>query len=96
MYSLQVVIAVTGVNQPIIPPAVVPSNSTHPFQAMTPQNTGSNNMRLGDATISTTKGLLLTPVGSVGISNQLQFSGDLSEFYVNGTAGDTLDIMVIP
>lgn len=97
MYSLQVTIATTNVNQRIIPPAVVPSNSTHPFQGMVPQNTGSNNMRFGDATISATKGLLLFPTGSIGgIANPLQFSGDLSEFYVNGTAGDTLDIMVIP
>jgi hypothetical protein len=97
MYSLQVTIAATGVNQPILPPAVVPSQSTHPFQGLIPQNTGANNMRFGDATISTTKGLLLFPTGSVGnISNQLQFSGDLSEFYVNGTVGDTLDLMVIP
>lgn len=97
MYSLQVTIATTNVNQRIIPVAVVPSNSTHPFQGMVPQNTGANNMRFGDATISTTKGLLLFPTGSIGgIANPLQFSGDLSEFYVNGTAGDTLDIMVIP
>lgn len=96
MYSLQVTIAVTNTNQRIIPIAVVPTNSTHPFQSMIPQNTGANNMRFGDATISPTKGLQLFPSGSVGgIVSPLQFSGDLSEFYVNGIAGDTLDIMVI-
>lgn len=97
MYSLQVTIATTNVNQPIIPRAVVPSMSTHPFQGLIPQNTGSHNMRFGDATVSATKGLLLSPTGSVGgIANPLQFTGDLSEFYVNGTTGDTLDLMVIP
>jgi hypothetical protein len=29
------------------------------------------------------------------VSPALQYSGDLTEFYVNGTAGDILDIMVL-
>jgi hypothetical protein len=52
-------------------------------------------MRLGDLSVSSTRGILLYPTGSATVAPQVQYSGDLSEFYVNGTAGDVLDIMVL-
>lgn len=94
MHLLQLTITATGVNQPIIPAAVVPDRIL-PFQQIIFQNNGSNNMRLGDAGVSATRGIVVGPSGGTNVAPQLQYSGDLSEFYVNGTAGDILDIMVL-
>lgn len=95
MHLLQITIAVTGTSQPIIPAAVVPDRIL-PFQQFIPQNNGMHNMRIGDAGVSATRGIILFPSGgSMNVCPQLQYSGDLSEFYVNGTAGDVLDMMVL-
>ena len=95
MHMIKVVIATTGTAQPIIPAAVVPDRIM-PFQAFIPQNNGSHTMYLGDVNVSTTNALVLLATGSVGgICPQLSYTGDLSEFYVIGTAGDILNIMVL-
>lgn len=94
MYLVQVTIATTNTPQPVLPAAVVPDRVT-PFQQFIPQNNGSHNMRLGDLSVSSTRGILLYPTGSATVAPQVQYSGDLSEFYVNGIAGDVLDIMVL-
>ena len=94
MRLIQCVIAVSNVKQPIISAALVPDRIL-PFQQFIPQNNGSNNMRMGDVTVSTTKGIILSPTGSLSVAPALQYSGDLSEFYVVGTSGDVLDIMIL-
>jgi hypothetical protein len=94
MHLLQVTITTTAVSQPILSPAVVPGRIT-PFQQFIPQNNGSNNMRIGDAGVSATRGIIIGPSGSANVAPQLSYSGDLSEFYVNGTAGDVLDILIL-
>lgn len=94
MHLIQCTITTTNTPQPIIPPAVVPDRIL-PFQQLITQNNGSNNMRIGDNSVSSTKGIILYPTGSNSVAPALQYSGDLSEFYVNGTAGDTLDIMIL-
>ena len=94
MHLLQVTIASTNKPQPIIPAAVVPGR-VMPFQQLITQNNGSNEMRIGDSSVSSTRGIVLWPSGSNTVSLALQYSGDLTEFYVNGTAGDILDIMVL-
>lgn len=94
MHLLQVTITGTNVTQPILPPAVVPDRIT-PFQQFIPQNTGSNNMRLGDYSVSATRGIIIYPSGTLPVFPSLQYSGDLGEFYVNGTAGDVLDILIL-
>jgi len=95
MYLIHGTIATTGVSQKIVPAAVVPDRIT-PFQQFIYQNNGSFNMRLGDHGVSATRGILIYPSGgSVNLSPQLSYTGEISEFYVNGTAGDTFDILVM-
>jgi hypothetical protein len=94
MHLIHGSITTTGVAQPIVPAAVVPDRIL-PFQQFIFQNNGSHNMRLGDSSVSSTQGLLIFPTGSNSISPALQYSGDMSEFYVEGTAGDTYDCMIL-
>jgi hypothetical protein len=94
MYLLQVTITTTGVSQPILAPAVVPDRIV-PFQQFIPQNNGTHNMRIGDSSVSAMRGIIIGISGSANMAPQLSYSGDLSEFWVNGTAGDILDILVL-
>jgi hypothetical protein len=97
MRSLQTIIASTGVAQKILPAANNP-NTVYPFQWVTFQNNASHSMRIGDSSVSATKGVLLaagTPGGSLTIAPGHQYTTGLDEFYVEGTAGDVLDVMIV-
>jgi hypothetical protein len=99
MHLIHGTIMTTNVAQPIIPAAVVPDR-LGPFQLLLPQNNGSNNMRFGDASITSTSGLILYPSattnpGITPIYPSLAYSGDLTEFNILGTAGDHYDILIL-
>lgn len=96
MYLLQITLGAAAT--PVIPKAVVPGNS-RAFSVLVIQNNSAANVRIGDSTVSATKGiLLLTNAGGGGgsqtITPSLQYTGDLTEFYLFGTAGSVIDIMV--
>jgi hypothetical protein len=93
MHMLKITIATTSTKQPIIPLAVVPANSAS-FSIFLAQNNGSHIMYLGDASVSTTNSIQLQPGGSLTATPALQFTGDLTEFWVIGTANDTLNVMI--
>jgi hypothetical protein len=95
MQSLQVTITATGVPQPLTPIQLKGIANGIYFQQLFLQNNGSNNMRIGDSSVSTTKGILLYPGGSQTGAMAIEYSGTLNDWYVVGTAGDVLDIMVI-
>ena len=60
------------------------------------QNNAGHSCRLGDATVSATKGLLLASGSPGGSANFGPFSvnnADLTEWYIFGTAGDVIDIL---
>jgi hypothetical protein len=67
--------------------------ATIPFQWATFQNNGSNNMRIGDATTSATKGILLYPSGSITFGPAQHEGQNLNEWYVYIVSGDKCDIM---
>ena len=103
MRLLQVTLG-TGAT-PIVPKAVVPSNSL-PFQVFVIQNNSAHPIRVGDYTASMTvptaanggtagKGILITPSGSQTLSPGLEYSGDLTEFFISGTATDVIDVMIL-
>jgi hypothetical protein len=64
-------------------------------QFMTVQNNTSDNMRIGDKTVTSSKGIALGPGGSLTFSLGLDYATRVSEFWVIGTAADVLDVMVI-
>jgi len=97
MYLLQITLG-SGPT-PVIPKAAVPANSRS-FSVLTFQNNAAAAVRVGDSTVSATRGILLDPsnAGAAGgtytITPALQFTGDLTEFYLFGTAGQVVDVMV--
>ncbi len=95
MYVLSVTIAVSNVAQPIIPKAVQPA-AQFAAQGLIPFNNGSHNMYIGDSFVSPTNGVPLFPSGSLAAFPALTYAVDLSEFYIYGTAGDVLTVMIFP
>ena len=95
MYVNVTTILVTGEAQPLLKGIVSPGVAAR-FQSIIPMNRGSSDMDLGDANVTTGNGLLLSATGSLGAIQPLSANSDLQDFYVVGTAGDTLVTMVFP
>ena len=96
MHLLQVTIASTNVAQPILPSAVTPDKMAS-FSVFIIQNNSGHSIRVGDSSVSSTRGILIasgTPGGSQTITPALQYTGDLNEFYIVGTAADVIDLML--
>ena len=95
MFILQYTIQSTNTAEPITPTQRGGILNGISFQNVTFQNNGSNVMRLGDSSVTSTKGIKLSPAGSFTNALSLEYSGTLNDWYVNGTANDILDILVI-
>ena len=91
MHLLQ--ITVGALATPIIAKAVVPANSAA-FSLVSIQNNGGSSIRVGDSSVSATKGILILAGGSMTLTPSLSYTGDLTEFYIFG-AGATVDILVL-
>jgi hypothetical protein len=91
MQLLQIVASATG-TIPIIARTteIMP---TVPFQWVTVQNNGSNNMRFGDASTSSTKGILIAAGGSLTFGPAQHEGQNLNEWYIYIANTDTCDIM---
>lgn len=104
MYLIQLILGTNATPSgatPLIPKTLAPANSRS-FSHITIQYNGTGTVRVGDATVSASRGILLSPGnpagtqgGSSTITPSLQFSGDLTEFYFFGTAGQPVDILVL-
>jgi uncharacterized membrane protein YjfL (UPF0719 family) len=65
------------------------------FQWMTVQNNAIHSVRIGDATVSATKGILLAAGSSMSIPLTMEYSSSLSDWFIFGTAADVVDVMII-
>jgi hypothetical protein len=93
MYVLTITIG-SGTRTPFLPAAVTP-DKIRPFQTLILQYGGSGSAYIGDANVSSTNGLALTSsIAPVVIPTALQHSEDLQDWYVAGTAGQKLTVMV--
>lgn len=58
------------------------------------QNNSTHNVRVGDNTVSATKGILLGPSGGTVTTQPLILRGTmLAQWYLFGTAADVIDIL---
>jgi hypothetical protein len=91
MQLLQITATATG-TIPVIPRTteIMP---TVPFQWVTVQNNGSHNMRFGDSSTSATKGILITPGGSMTFGPAQHEGQNLNEWFAYIVNTDTCDIM---
>jgi len=68
------------------------------FQQLVIQNNTASTVRVGDSTVSSTRGILLesgVPGGSITTTLSIQNSGTLNEWYAYSAAAVTIDIMLI-
>ena len=62
------------------------------FAQLVIQNNSADNVRVGDNTVSSTKGILLNPGGF--FDGRLSIArGRLGDYYLFGTAGDVIDYL---
>ena len=64
-------------------------------QQLVVQNNAGDNIRLGDDTVSATRGLLIFPTGSYGPGSFMNYGLFLSDVWIFGTAGDVIDVFFI-
>jgi hypothetical protein len=64
------------------------------FNQMVVQNNAANNVRLGDSTVSSTKGILLVPGGANNTGTLSGQQGDASLFYLAGTSSQVIDVLL--
>jgi hypothetical protein len=69
-------------------------------QQLQVQNNGSHTMRLGDVTVSATRGLILaagntTPQAPDNIGGFVNYCSFLSDWWVFGTVGDVCDFLYV-
>jgi hypothetical protein len=66
---------------------------TIPFQWATFQNNGTNSMRIGDSSTSSTRGILLPPTAALTFGPAQHEGQNLNEWFVYIVSGDKCDIM---
>jgi hypothetical protein len=67
-----------------------------PVQQAIFQNNSANAVRVGDASVSATKGILLasgSPGGSLNMAGFMVYGTDLSLYYLFGISGNVVDIL---
>jgi hypothetical protein len=92
MQLLQLAPAATGTT-PVLARSASIFTPTVPFQWVTVQNNGTNPMRVGDATATATRGILLPPTSSITFGPAQHEGQNLNEWYVYIVSGDKCDIM---
>lgn len=100
MQTIQVTLLATAT--PIVAPSATQTSTQAriAFQVLTFQNNSAHVCRVGDASVSATKGIALaagstTTQPPYTIAPHLEYAADLSEFYIFGTAGDVIDVMYL-
>jgi hypothetical protein len=73
------------------------STSRQAVQAIIFQNNATHIVRIGDVNVSATRGIALAPAsaGDVGtFAPPIDYTTDLTEWWLFGTAGDVIDVMI--
>jgi hypothetical protein len=92
MHLIQIAASATG-TVPVVARSASIIGPTVPFQWVTFQNNGSNAMRVGDSSTSSTKGISLSVGGALTFGPAQHEGQDLNEWYIYIVSGDKCDIM---
>lgn len=97
MRLIQVTLLATAT--PVVKKGVQPSNSL-PFQTLVIQNNAAHVVRVGDSTVSASKGIALaagstTTTSPLIVSPGLEYTSDTYEWYLFGTIGDLIDVLLL-
>lgn len=75
------------------------STTTAPFNHMIVRNAAGHICRVGDSTVSATKGIQLAASNAVNSDVYIGpfdgAQGDASQFWLFGTAADTIDVLLV-
>ncbi len=84
-----------GVPTPLWPGTVQPSPMASPyFQQLLIQNNSAAVIRIGDSTVSATRGISIASGGGLfDFGSFVDYATELNEWFVFGTSGDVVDIM---
>jgi len=92
-----------SVNSPVLLQVTIGATATQFTSTATPcrqiliQNNASHNFRVGDSTVSSTKGILITTGGgSINSGRSADYGTDVSGWWVFGTQNDVVDVLYIP
>lgn len=92
-------VTLTAVATPIVSKGVQPANSL-PFQVLVIQNNSAHVVNVGDSSVSATKGIALaagstTTTPPFILAPGLEYTSDAYEFFLFGTSGDKIDVMLL-
>jgi len=88
----------TGIQQPGVTQGAgvgAPPVGNLYVQQLLVQNNGGNDMRLGDVTVTASRGLVLGSSGSINMGAFINYGTFLSDWYCYGTAGDVVDFVYV-
>lgn len=95
-------VTLLAVATPILAPSATqtPSQNRIAFQSLIIQNNSAHSCRVGDASVTATTGIALASGSTTSqiplvITPPLEYSSDLSEYFLFGTAGDVIDVMYL-
>jgi ribosome biogenesis protein Tsr3 len=89
-------VTLTAAATKIIPSNVTPApQNGQQYQKIIIQNNATHVIRVGDQTVSATKGISVAVAGTLDISGLIDYGQDLTDFYIFGTATDVIDVMVL-
>ena len=74
------------------------SATSVPVRSVTFQNNAAHSCRVGDSTVTSSKGILIaqgTPGGSNFTGTGNQYNTDLNEWWIAGTQNDVIDILIV-
>jgi hypothetical protein len=92
-------VTLTAGATPIVVKGVQPANSL-PFQWLAIQNNAAHAVRVGDSTVSATKGIAIAAGSTTTqlpliVNPALEYTSDLYEWFLFGTAADIIDVMLL-
>jgi hypothetical protein len=65
------------------------------FQQLLVQNNSAVNVRLGDVSVTTTRGLLIVPSSSGNFGALINYGSYLGDWYIAGPAGTVIDFICL-
>ncbi len=65
------------------------------FQQMIIQNNGANSARIGDVTVSSSRGIELAAAGSVNAGALINYGSYVNDWYAYSDTGTTIDFLYI-
>lgn len=72
------------------------SSTATPVRQIMFQNNATHDCRIGDSTVTTSKGIkLIAGVGTLNSGPIISYASNLADWYIAGTAADVIDVLYL-